>query len=177
VPFGFVELSNPNVASLNAQAEYKLDLEANWQPISFSEGSFISKTNVLQDNSDYEFRARFRTLTNTAGDWTPIETISVVADETPPLVVSSVSATGGIGIATINWTTPNSANYSYTIIRRSLTNDINTAIIVRTEYGAPNASDSWQDTVSANTYYYWLQASNASGVTASAVATGAVVVI
>lgn len=174
VPYGLLTVTDPGTVSLRAEGEYRKTGATIWQSASFPSGQFIGQSGALEDGSEYEFRARFVTIANTAGPWSDVETISVIADTTAPGAVSAVSATGGSGSVALNWTTPNSANYSYTIIRRAATNAIGASSIVRTEYGAANTADSFVNTVSAGTYYYWLLASNASGVTATAVATGAV---
>jgi hypothetical protein len=174
VPYGQMEVADPGTVSLRAEGEFRQVGATIWQAASFPSGQFIGQSGALADGSSYEFRARFVTVANTAGPWSDVETVAVVADTVAPAAVTGVSASGGVGSVTLNWTAPNSANYAYAVIRRAATNDINVSSIVRIEYGAANTADSFVNTVAAGTYYYWLLASNGSGVTAAAVATGAV---
>jgi hypothetical protein len=89
-------------------------------------------------------------------------------------VVTSISAAGGVGQIAFNWTAPNSANYTAARIYTNTLNSFTGATLRRTEYGPPATADSFTVTgLAAGTYYGFVEAINASGVAAAAVATGA----
>jgi hypothetical protein len=92
-------------------------------------------------------------------------------------VVTGASATGGVGQGTFNWTAPNSANYSAARIYINTVNSFSGSTLVATEYGAPSAADSRIVTgLTAGVKYGFIEAINASGVAATAVASGSFVV-
>ncbi|TBZ45485.1 hypothetical protein E0H42_30475, partial [Rhizobium leguminosarum bv. viciae] len=98
---------------------------------------------------------------------------TATADPTPPSVVTGASATGGAGQVTFNWTAPNSANYAAARLYRNTVNSFSGATLVATEYGAPSTPDSRTVTgLTAGVRYGFIEAINASGVAATAVATG-----
>lgn len=164
----------------NSTFQYQVE----WQPtgggavqsITGAAAEVTLRTGVLGDGVEYRFRAR----TWSAGarsEWTDYIILTATADPVAPGVVSGVSATGGSGQITFNWTAPNSSNYSAARLYWNTTNSFGTATLAATEYGAPNAADSRIVTgVSAGTRYGWVVAINASGVAASPVATGAVTI-
>jgi len=91
--------------------------------------------------------------------------------------VTAPSLTGGVGQVTFNWTAPNSSNYFAARLYLNTTNSMTGAVLAVTEYGSPAAADSRVVTgLSAGVRYGFIVAINASGVAASAVATGAATV-
>jgi len=177
VPFGILLFDEPPSASLKVQGRYKLTSSSDWNVVAIGDGETQAQTNALSDGETYEAQVRHVTITARTGAWSASDTITPVADAVSPSVVTGVSKTGGVGIVDINWTSPNSANYVAANIRRNTVNTEGSAVLVRTEYGAPSAADAWQDSALApGTYYYWIKARNASGVESASVATGAVVV-
>lgn len=141
-------------------------------------GLIVVNTNPVPTNTSIDVEAAYIGGNNSYGDWSDRKTVVSTVDTTPPAAVTGVGATGGVGQVALTWTTPNSANYVATNVRRNTVNTEGTATVVRTEYGAPSSSDGWTDTGrAAGTYYYWLRSMNGSGVeSASSVATGPVVV-
>ncbi|MBO9589524.1 hypothetical protein [Devosia sp.] len=146
------------------------------QSVTGDAGQISVRTNVLADGVQYKFRAR----TWSAGarsEWTDYQILTAVADPTPPGVVTGVSASGGAGQITFNWTAPNSVNYVGARLYWNTSNTMTGATLAATEYGAPNAADNRIITgISAGTRYGWIVAINGSGVAASPVATGALTV-
>lgn len=113
-------------------------------------------------------------------DWQPVPPAEVqsTADPVAPGAITDLVVTPDTGSALLEWTTPNSANFTAVNIRRNTANNEGTSVLVHTEYGAPSSADAWEDTgLDPDTYYYWLKSRNASGVeSATSVASGAVVV-
>lgn len=167
----------PPSPSLRGEVQYRKTGTTTWNAVPVQTGATSVQTPILDDGQTYEAQVRYVTSTGRYGDWTASQSFTVVSDPNAPAVVTGVSRTGGTGTVTINWTAPNSANYAAANIYRNTTNNLTTATLVRREYGPPATADTWQDTaLAAGTYYYWLRASNGSGVNAAAVATGSVVV-
>lgn len=178
VPYGVITFDASPSDALKIQGQYKKVSDTDWLVIPISDGATSAQTNALSDGVQYEAQVRFVTLTGREGAWTsPSLKVTPVADPTAPGVVTGVSKTGAAGQVTLNWTSPNSANYVAANIRRNTVNTEGTAVLVRTEYGPPSTADSYVDGgLAAGTYFYWLKAANASGVESASVATGSVVV-
>lgn len=150
-----------------------------WFQIQVPQGQAYIVTPALTAGVSYDVQVRSQRQSGQTSAWSPTTPISLLAkiDAVAPGDVTGVSGTGGAGIADIDWTAPASANYVGARIYRHTASDFGASTLVRTEYGAPSAADTWQDTaLAAGTYYYWVVAINGSGVEATAVATGAVTV-
>jgi hypothetical protein len=178
VPYGVLAFDPAPSDALKIQGQYKKVSDTDWQVVAIADDATSANTAALSDGVQYEAQVRFVTLTGREGAWTsPSLKVTPVADPTAPGVVTSVSKTGGTGQVTLNWTAPNSANYTAANIRRNTVNTEGSAVLVRTEYGPPSTADSYVDGgLAAGTYYYWIKAANASGVESASVATGSVVV-
>ncbi|MBB3743740.1 hypothetical protein FHX10_003239 [Rhizobium sp. BK591] len=191
VPVNFDVVIQTEVVSGGSSAAYalatwdfasaSLTYELEWEKITGSTGpqSVISnagetqvRSSYLADGTQYKFRLRSWSG-GASSDWTAYENRTATADSTPPGVVTGVSATGGAGQATFNWTAPNSANYAAARIYMNTVNSFSGSTLVATEYGAPNAADSRIVTgLSAGTKYGFIEAINASGTPATPQATG-----
>ncbi|WSG73091.1 hypothetical protein U8P80_16270 [Rhizobium beringeri] len=192
VPINFDVVIQTEVVSGGSSAAYalaswdfassSLTYELEWEKTSGSTGpqSVISaagetqlRSSYLADGTQYKFRLRSWSG-GASSDWTAYEIRTATADPTPPGVVTGVSATGGVGQVTFNWTAPNSANYSASRIYTNTVNSFSGSTLVATEYGAPSAADSRIVTgLTAGVKYGFIEAINASGVAATAIATGA----
>jgi hypothetical protein len=172
-PYAVLSFNAPP-AGLRVEAQGKRTADSQWIPISVQSGATSAESFILSDGEQYEFQIRHSSLTARKSDWTSSFVITPVADETAPGPVVLGTITGGAGQVALNWTAPNSANYFAASIRRNTTNNEGTATLVRTEFGAPSAADSYTDTgLAPGTYWYWIKARNASGVESTSVATGA----
>ena len=150
-----------------------------WVEAQVTQGQAYYTTPQLITDTSYDVQVRSQRQSGQTSAWSPTTPISLLAkiDAVAPGDVTGVSGTGGAGIADIDWTAPSSANYVGARIYRHTASDFGASALVRTEYGAPSAADTWQDTaLAADDYYYWVVAINGSGVEATAVATGAVTV-
>jgi hypothetical protein len=154
-----------------------------WVEQTFSEFSVVSSSIVVSTapvpaDDLLELEAAYISTKGKYGLWSITEEVFTTADPVAPGAVTGASAVGGVGQATINWTAPNSSNYSGSLVYWNTTNSFGTATLVSPpEYGAPGASDSRVVTgISAGTRYAWVVAINRSGVPAAAVATGSFVV-
>lgn len=164
----------------NATFRYELEWEPTAggakQSVMAAAGETEMRSGYLADGVEYRFHSRTWSA-GTASGWTPYITLTATADPTAPGVVSGVSATGGAGQITFNWTAPNSANYAGARLYWNTTNSMTGATLAATEYGAPNSADSRVVTgISVGTRYGFVVAINGSGVAAAPVASGAVTV-
>jgi hypothetical protein len=131
------------------------------------------RSQYLVDGGQYRLRLR-AWGGGTQSLWTDYITVTATADPVPPGAVAGVTVTEGVGQALFEWTAPNSSNYFACRIYISSTNNINTATLMATEYGPPSAVDNRAILgLAPGVRYGWLVAINASGVPASATATGA----
>jgi hypothetical protein len=159
-----------------------LTYELEWEQTSGSNGpqNAISSAGIDQVRSGYladgvEYKFRLRTWSSgPSSDWSDYAIRISTADPNPPGQAQSVAAIGGSGQISFSWTAPNSANYAAARIYTSGTNSFVGATLRGTEYGPPSSADSRVITgLAAGTYYGFVEAINASGVPAPAVATGA----
>ncbi len=170
-------------ASFAFQSETFL-YELEWQRTSGGEiqsrqgiaGETTVRSLYLADGVSYRFRARTWS-SGTPSEWTGYLTRTATADATPPGVVTAVSATGGAGEVTFNWTAPNSANYVGARLYLNTSNTMTGATLVGVEYGAPNTVD--DRTISgipSGTVYGFVASINGSGIQATPQPTGAITV-
>lgn len=113
-----------------------------------------------------EYKFRLRAVSNgKRSDWTSYINETAVADTTPPAAPTDFAIDPGVSTALLSWTNPDSANFYKTVLSRSATNDYGTASPVFTSYGGPGAARSYEDgTFVSGTYYWWVEAFNASDI-------------
>ena len=175
-----IDIDDPGTEALYVQYRIKATSESDWTIVTPPDGETFYIVYGLQDGVEYEVQARFVSIGGRQGDWTSSATITITQDVTPPSDITLNSATGGSGQVTINWTTPNSANFNRTVIKRNtVDNEAGaTAITNSPFYGVANATYEIVDSgLAADDYYYWLYAQNGSGIDdGSGVASGAITV-
>ncbi|MDW9761648.1 hypothetical protein GOB02_19005 [Sinorhizobium meliloti] len=137
-------------------------------------GGYINlNTNTVPVDQELEVQVAFKASNGKYSNWSVTEEVTSTADPTPPGVVTSPSATGGLGTATFNWTAPNSSNYAGAKIYWNTVNNFETASYAGPpEYGASSSADSTSRSFVAGTYYGWIVSINHSGVEGAAAATG-----
>lgn len=164
----------------SAAFQYEFD----WQPTSGGPaqsvlgppGSTSIRSTYLADGVEYRFRMRTWSA-GVSSAWTGYQVLTATADPVAPAIVTGVTATGGVGQITFNWTAPSSPNYAGARLYWNTTNTMTGATLAATEFGLPSAADSRAVTgISAGTRYGFIVAINHSGVAAAAVATGAATV-
>lgn len=183
-----VVIIDPDDDSLTPMVRYRLAdadglgtpgawVEKEFPDASPSGGYINLNTDVVPGDKLLNVQAAFKTSKGT-GDWSVSVDVTSTADPTAPGVVTAASAVGGVGQATFNWKTPNSANYAGAKLYWNTVNTFGSATLVNPpEYGSPNKNDSRVITgISAGTRYGWIVAINRSGVPAAEVATGSFVV-
>lgn len=168
--------TQPDRPALTQRAQYRVaSPEGPWLDMTTVAG--FAQSGAVNDGETYNYRVQTVSPAGVAGPWSAIGTITVTSDPTAPGVVTGVSASGGSGTITFNWTAPNSANYAASRLYWNTTNNFGTATLAATEYGAPNAADTRTVSgITAGSRYGWVVAINGSGIAAAPVATGAVTV-
>ncbi|MDX0116334.1 hypothetical protein GOC07_29660 [Sinorhizobium meliloti] len=137
-------------------------------------GGYINlNTNTVPVDQELEVQVAFKASNGKYSNWSVTEEVTSTADPTPPGVVTSPSATGGLGTATFNWTAPNSSNYAGAKIYWNTVDNFGTASYAGPpEYGASSSADSTSRSFVAGTYYGWIVSINHSGIEGTAAATG-----
>jgi hypothetical protein len=186
-----VVLVDPETASLTPVVRYRLADNGTGSPGAWVEQTFPDaaigvpvagfidlNTNIVPSDKLLDVQAYYLSSGGAPSPFSATANIISTADPNAPGVATAVSATGGVGQATFNWTTPNSANYVGANLYWNTTNTITGATLVSPpEYGAPSTADSRVVTgISVGTRYGFVRSFNGSGIEAAAVGTGAFVV-
>ncbi|RVH74289.1 hypothetical protein CN203_23685 [Sinorhizobium meliloti] len=143
-------------------------------PGSDPSGGYINlNTNTVPVDQELQVQVAFKASNGKYSNWSVTEEVTSTADPTPPGVVTSPSATGGVGTATFNWTAPNSSNYAGAKIYWNTVDNFGTASYAGPpEYGASSSADSTSRAFVAGIYYGWIVSINHSGIEGTAAATG-----
>lgn len=157
---------------------YQLNGETTWRPMIVRMDDQIAYSDTVPNEVVHKVRWRTVTSSGRATAYVdPVVEVTAVADATAPDPVTGVSATGGAGVIDFDWTNPNSANFFAARVYLHTANDFGAATLIAVEYGAPNSTDTFQETgLSAGTYYAWLEAINGSGVASTETAAGSITV-
>jgi len=158
--------------------EYQLQGESEWRPMVVRMGDQLTYSDTVPNGQTHKVRWRTVASSGRATEWLdPPQNVVAVADTTPPGPVVGVNATGGAGAVDLEWTAPNSANFYAVRIYGGTTNDFGSSVLLAVEFGAPNAFDQIEITgLSAGSYWFWIVAINGSGIQASEVPTGEIIV-
>jgi hypothetical protein len=160
-----------------------LTYEFEWERVIGSTGTTSAQSSpeadqvrsaYLADGVQYRFRLRTWSA-GAASEWTDYAIRTATADPTPPAALQSLGVTTpSAGTASFSWVAPNSSNYAGVRIYINTTNSMTGATLVATEYGPPNIADGRVVSgLSAGTKYGFIEPFNASGIAATAQATGA----
>ena len=159
--------------------EFELSGETGvWRPMIVRMTDKFAYSDVVPNGQTHRVRWWTRTSSGRVSTKSTPVSVLAIADIVAPDVPITVSSTGGVGEATIDWTTSNSSNYFATLIYRNTVDDFGTASLVGDPiYSGPNIVKSYVDTgLSADDYYYWLVAINGSNIPSTPVATGSTTV-
>lgn len=178
VPVGVISFDAPPSESLKVVGEYRrVALDAVWQVIPIAEDATSAQTGALADGEDYEARVRHVTITGRVGEWSDIETITVVADNNAPDPVSDLEVVVTDGTAAVSFTSPDISSTvlrSYRVYRWPSSGSYpGDAVDVSGQRAvAPNTAVTFTDSVSlpvSGTYIWGVVAENYSGVQSSIV--------
>lgn len=119
---------------------------------------------LVDDGTTYD--VAWKTVNGDKGTvWSDIEQITVLANDTAPDDLVAASATGGVGQATLAWTTANDPNQFAVEVRRGATTTFASATLITTIVTPANTEGGATDSgLAAGTYYYWFTPINGSGI-------------
>ncbi|PTX39077.1 hypothetical protein IQ03_00560 [Gemmobacter caeni] len=139
-----------------------------WQIVDAGEGQSSLVSTGLVDGATYEAQVRNRTPGGRGSPWYPAVPLAVVAvaNSTAPAPLVAFGAAVSGSDAVLTFTAPNDGQYAATRIWRA---DGSTAFVdavaIRTEFGAPNAADSYTDVgPGVGSHSYWAEPINGSGI-------------
>lgn len=157
-------VSAPSRPGLSLEAEYR-PVGGQWEAMSVASGVLEAYSDVVNDGQTYEVRARWRTAQNTAGAWSPIKSIPVVADAAAPSAPTGFTATKSGADVSLAWTNPPTAGFYFTEVFRGTTATFDASSEIVEIYAAPGSSSTYTDTApGAGTFYYWVRARNVAGM-------------
>lgn len=118
----------------------------------------------LSIGTAYDVRVRARHVNGGIGAWSTETSITPSGDTVAPGQCTSITATPGTGVITIEWINPIDADYRKTRLYWHSSNDYASATLLDTRYGLPGALGGLNDSVAGGTTrYYWPIAVDASG--------------
>lgn len=159
------------IASVNAPPRPGLTLEAQmrllpdgpWEALAATEDGVEAVSGVVIDGASYGVRARWRTATQAAGDWTGVEAITVVANATAPAPPTGFSTDKSGANVTLSWTNP-VANFHRARLFRSSVAVFAGAEAIAVVSGLPGQPSSYTETPGNGTWHYWAVALNESNI-------------
>lgn len=156
---------NTSRPDLTVEAQYRDTSTSSWLPMSVSQSERVALTGPLVSGKTYGVRVRNVTFFGRISDWSSEVTKTVTVAELPPSTPTAFSVSESGGTVTVAWTNPEEINFSYVDIYRNTTDDFGTAATVGPDQvGALGESMTYDDTPASGTYYYWVVARSASGL-------------
>lgn len=148
------------VTSTTAYEYFSIDMDA-----------LKSYSAIVADGVAYDIQWQSTTAGGRASGWAAdqgggetVLTTTATANTTPPAALTAASATGGVGEATVDFTTANDVNQASVAIYRGTTTVYGDATLVTTLIAAANVTASDIDAgLASGTYYYWATPQNGSG--------------
>lgn len=120
---------------------------------------------IADDGVVYDVSWETRTAGGRSSGWSTAVQVTATANPTAPPVLTASSAAGGVGQASVAFTTANSVNQARVKVWRNTTTTFGTATLVTTIIIGPNQTGGYTNTgLAAGTYYFWNQPANGSGV-------------
>ncbi|RID91636.1 hypothetical protein D2N39_12700 [Gemmobacter lutimaris] len=139
-----------------------------WQIVDAGEGQSSLVSTGLVDGATYEAQVRNRTPGGRVSPWYPAVPLAVqaVANSAAPAALVAFGAAVSGSDAVLTFTAPNDGQYAATRIwRADGSTDFGDAVAIRTEFGAPNAADSYTDVgPGVGSHSYWAEPINGSGI-------------
>jgi hypothetical protein len=163
-------------------ARWRVTTDTTWNEQEYSDidpgPSAVLVTNLVPLDVSIDVEVAYGVGDGRISPWSTLVSVSTSTAALAPSPPFGVSATGGTGEATVNWTNSASANLSFSRVFRNTSNTLTGATQVGGDMAsAPGAAQSYTDTgLAAGTYYFWVRHYSASGAASGAVGTGAVTV-
>lgn len=153
----------PDREDLRLEAQIRLVGGSIWEGMTAATGEFLATSGAVIDGAQYEVRARFGT-SGAVGDWTGVETITVVANPSPPAAPGSFTATRDGADVDLAWINPGSNHYRARVYRGSSATFSAAAQIAEIGGFAGAESEFRDEDPGEGTWVYWVTSRNESGV-------------
>lgn len=178
-----VEATGPNRTDLDWEVRHKPTGQSSWK-YEYTSDVYEVGLGVVELSvgpvpivGSLDLEVRYVTPGGEYSDWSATATPDTTIPETAPDPPTLVAGTGNVGSADIDFRAPTSINYDHIEIWRNTVNNFGTATQVGGDLPVGLGVEStYNDTIAAGTYYYWVLSSSASGLKSSPVATGSVTV-
>ncbi|MDR5172987.1 hypothetical protein IHQ56_15985, partial [Methylobacillus flagellatus] len=163
---------------VNLQLQYAVAGTDEWQAgPTVPSAATSAQITGLADGGIYDVRARWAGAVTS--DWVMIEDVTVTAyiDAPDPPTLMGVSSPGA-GEASVQWRNPNDTSFYAAHVFRGTTATFVAAVDVSGPiFGAANSIDTFDDDgLDPDTYFYWVVASNGSGIQSTPAGPDSVVV-
>lgn len=156
------QVTDPGRDDLELRADYtRVDGSAGygWRAMSVATGTRKATSGVLAEGS-YVVRVYWAGQGVDSADY-PTASISVVSNPTAPAAPTELAAVDSAGTVTVSWRNPDT-DYYRTRVYRGTTNIFADATQIATVKGMAGETDSYDDAPGTGTWYYWVDAQNAS---------------
>lgn len=152
-----------------------------WNEVTHSDivdaATITLQTNLVPINDSIEVSIAYSNGSGQFSDWSATQTVSTSTADIAPQPVTELSATGGEGFADVSWRNSITFTFDRARLSRSTTSDFDDAVLVAEYSGAPSAFITVRDdSLSADDYWYFVEALNAGGIASAPVSTGPVTV-
>jgi hypothetical protein len=142
-------------------------------------GTFEIITGFVPIDSTIDISLQFTSGGGRPGDYPTDIAVSTSSASVAPGVPTGLAAANGAGHSVVSWTNPPSANLSYLQVYRGTSTSFGSAAAV-SGHLAPTglaAPQTWDDTgLAPGTYYFWVLAYNAAGISSAPVGPDSTVV-
>lgn len=155
-------VDDPSRDDLQLYAEYRVSPAGAWQVMAAGVGDVRAYSATVSDGVLYDVRASWIGYT----DYSATAQITAVSNPTAPSAATGLTATNYTPDVVLDWTN-GAAGYYQTRIYRGNSATFSGAGIIATVSGFASNSQSYTDTPSTGTWYYWAVTINASLIEAT----------
>lgn len=165
-----IEVSAPDRDDLTWFARWKRSTDAVWNEQRYDDiaggASVELVTSNVPTNADVDVAVAYQTGDGRVSSWSGTQTVDTSTAGLAPPAPTEVSATGGVGEATITWRNPSSSSLSYVKLFRNTSDDFGTASDVSGAIvgGLGQVMSVVDDGLAPGTYWWWVVAYNAENV-------------
>lgn len=165
-----IDVNAPDRDDLTWFARWKIDTNTVWNEQSYSDidaGSLVTLlVGLVPTNSMIDVAVAYQIGDGRVSDWSLTETVDTSTSVLAPPPPTELSATGGVGEASVSWRNPTSGNLAYLRVYRGTTTSFGDASLISGDIvGGLGEVMSLDDTgLAAGTYQYWVRAFNGAGI-------------
>ena len=165
-----IDVNAPDRDDLTWFARWKLDTAAVWNEQAYSDidaGALVTLlVGLVPTNSMVDVAVAYSVGDGRTSNWSLTETVDTSTSILAPPSPTELSASGGVGKASVSWRNPTSGNLAYLRVYRGTTTSFGDASLISGDIvGGLGEVMSLDDTgLTASTYRYWVRAFNGAGV-------------